>query len=211
MDYELQKIEELIRKSEALSNSLSRFMYDSDAIPVAMEFAYANLFNQAKEELGNDFSLSCLDPESIRKVFELRTALDVMRAGLDAYIPEKPLKDSVIDLVGIQNAPKNYYDTISEAQNCYKREYYRACCTLCGAVWDRLLENSSARQGGITQEKRRESFCKKYKLEGERKLIDQLHDWRGASAHLDSTEFTEDKAVINLKAIKIALEAAYKD
>ncbi len=142
------------------------------------------------------------------KNYELIACIEVLIATLRAALPDgRTPKPAVINLADIHYFPNKYYALIEEAQNCYFSGYYRACCTLCGVVWDDLLAESSKNLGDIKQQEKRDAFVKKYRLEKEKSLIEQLHDWRTDSAHLHSTEFNEDKAVINLKAIKIAVAA----
>jgi len=203
-----RKIRELYNRLDGLLVGALHYPGPSGRVSPTVITEYNELSAEAHEVLGVRTGVFGNGAVAVSDFYPAATSLlNLLKTRLE----KEPGKQGILDLASLAAFPKDYFDVIREAQECYKLGFYRACCTLCGVVCNNLLTAKVPGGKTTTMAERRAEFAARYGLKRDAKLLEQLHDWRNDSAHLNETEFTEEKAAISLKAIKLAVQASLKN
>jgi hypothetical protein len=200
-----KKIEEAYNQSNTFFRLLEREpQYDSPSIVII------DVYNQVKsiieEELGRDLG-------EFPNNFENKDArlFFANAASITApYTKKEEVKEGLIKIDVLENFPGVLRSRLLEANTSYIYGCYTACSALCGSILEAIINEKTPLQAKMTREEQADQFYKEYKLENEKKILNEMREWRHKSAHFSSMEFDENHARIFIDALLITAKRIYK-
>lgn len=139
-----------------------------------------------------------------------RTYLINLFGLLQPYFEIKAQKLSLINTDEIAMFPARLVERLREADLCYQNGYSTAACALCGTVVEAIIIETVGKTKEQTWEDVICTFCKKYDLEHDESLVDQLKDWRNKANHLSSLNFDDKRAAIFINSLLVIGKKVYE-
>jgi len=201
-----KKLEVAYNKANTMCRFLGREPQE-DYVGETAKDIYYQVESTIKEELGEDIGTLSLYPTNRDALMLFANAVSITLP----YITKEETLESPIKLEELDNFPGVLRNRIVEANSCYTHRCYTACCVLCGSVLEAIINEKAPLEREKEYADIINQFYRTYELENEKKVLNDMKEWRHKSAHFSSMEFNENHAKMFINSLIMVAKKVYKD